>query len=317
MELGPCDLCGGREHRVLPRRMTGARRTVVCQRCGLVFTNPRWNPDEIGRIYATQFTRDPGAPAREDVVDGSPEELQRERELARTTLLPLMTSFAPPHGKRWLDIRFRAGAVLEELHASGAMVHGVDLFERSVSWVRDRLPEARLHVAPAHDLLESVGGDFDVISMMSIHVVAHVPSPTRLLQDAFDRLAPGGLLLLGDKDITRIPWYVPQFPLSESAGLVHYHHLTLNSNRAFVEKVGFELLHADYIARRTALQHFMIVGRKASHPVVVDPSSIRADDPEALYRRLWLLFLRSRYRKVQYPFLVRAHRLIAAAKAAR
>jgi SAM-dependent methyltransferase len=296
--------------------MTGARRTVICQRCGLVFTNPRWDPEEIGRLYAEEFRRDPGAPAREDFLQGSAEELAREREVARTTLLPLLTRFVDPAGKRWLEVRCRTGAVLEALHDRGAEIHGVDLFARSVAWVRERLPAAPLHVAPVHDLLGPVGGGFDAISMMSIHVVAHVPSPTRLLGDAFERLRPGGLLLVGEKDITRIPAPVPQFPLSESAGLVHYHHLTLNAVRALVAKVGFEVVHADYMSRRTALQHFLVVGRKGDGPRRPEASALRADDPARLYRLLWLLFLRSRYRRVRYRAVVRAHRVLAATRAA-
>jgi SAM-dependent methyltransferase len=319
METCACDLCGSADERALPRRMTGARRTVVCQRCGLVFTNPRRGPAEIERVYAAAFPRvsDPGGPAGADPTERTPPELDRERELVRSTLLPLMTPYARPAGRRWLDVRFRTGALLEALQKGGAEVHGVDPFERNVSRVREQLPAAKLHFAPVHDLLEPVGTAFDVISMMLIHVAAHVPSPTRLLRDAFDRLVPGGVLLLGEKDITRIPAHVPQFPLSERAGLAHYHHLTLNSLRAFVEKVGFEIVHADYIARSSVLRHFMIVARRGSGRRTVEASAIRADDPRALRRRLWWLFLRSRYRsRVEYPIVVRAHRLLAGTRAA-
>jgi SAM-dependent methyltransferase len=313
---GPCDLCGGLKFRVLPRRMTGARRTVICQRCGLVFTNPRWDPVEIARLYVEEFRRDPAAPAREDFFDGSARELELERDLAHGTLLPLMTRSTAPKSKRWLEVRFRTGAVLEALQDRGAEVHGVDLYERGVGWVRERLPAATLHVAPVHDLLGPVGGGFDVISMTTIHVTAHVPSPTRLLSDAFDRLVPGGLLMLAEKDITRMPAYVPQFPLSEAAGLVHYHHLTENSLRAFVEKVGFEIVQTGEIPRRSVLRYFMIVARKGDRRDLPAPAAIRADDPEALYRRVQFLFLRSRYRRIRYRAVVGAHRLLARMRAA-
>jgi len=313
---GPCDLCGGMEFRVLPRRMTGARRTVICQRCGLVFTNPRWDPAEIARLYVEEFRRDPAAPVREDFFDGSIRELELERDLAHGTLLPMMTRSVDPKGKRWLELRFRTGAVLEALQGRGAEVHGVDLYERGVAWVHNRLPAATLHVAPVHDLLGPVGGGFDVISMTTIHVTAHVPSPTRLLSDAFDRLVPGGLLMLAEKDITRMPPHVPQFPLSEGAGLVHYHHLTEKSLRAFVQKVGFEIVSTEDIRRQSVLRYFMLVARKGDRRDRPEPASIRAEDAEALYRRVWFLFLRSRYRRVRYQVVVRAHRMLARTRAA-
>jgi SAM-dependent methyltransferase len=317
MELVACDLCGGNEYQVLASRMTGSRRTAICRQCGLVFTNPRWDPPEIRRIYAEEFTSDPGAPAREELVEGSVAEAEKERALARAIALPLASRFVDPRGKRWLEVRFRTGAMLGELHGLGAEVHGVDLFERSVNWVQERLPTAKLHVAPVHDLLGSVSDGFDVVSMTTIHVAAHVPSPTRLLEDVFDRLVPGGLLLLGEKDITRIPRLVPQFPLSERSGMAHYHHLTAPAMRAFVEKVGFEIVHADYLARASALQHYVIVARRMKTPRRPDPSLIRANDPQGLHRRLRWLFLRSRYRKVRYRAVVRAQRVLAAVKAAR
>jgi SAM-dependent methyltransferase len=317
MEMVRCDLCGGDDHRVVSPRMTGSRRTVICRRCGLVFTNPRWDPPEIRRIYAEEFTSDPGAPAREELVEGSAAEAERERVLARATALPFVSRFVEPRGKRWLEVRFRTGAMLGELQALGAEVHGVDLFERSVAWVQHRLPAARLRVAPVHDLLGAVPDGFDVVSMTTIHVAAHVPSPTRLLQDVFDRLVPGGLLLLGEKDITRIPRHVPQFPLSERSGMAHYHHLTAPAMRAFVEKVGFEIVHAEYIARRSALQHFVIVARRGTGARRPEPSPIRADDPDGLRRRLGWLFLRSRYRRVRYRAVARARRALAAVRPSR
>jgi 2-polyprenyl-3-methyl-5-hydroxy-6-metoxy-1,4-benzoquinol methylase len=294
MEPCNCDLCGSAEYRSLPHFMTGELPVVICSRCGLTFTNPRWTREEMAEILEEEFRDDPGAPSvqtenyqamRESRFDAATRSLEAK-------LLPRIKSIVAPRGKRWLDVRFRNGALIAALLREGADVTGVDPFPRNVEWVGNRTRCTQLHAVPHDDLLRGVEGPFDVISMVSVHVAAHVPSPTQLFREVYERLAPGGLLILDEKDITRIPRGVTVFPLRYPFGMAHYHHLTVNSTQSFLKKAGFDLQMVEWSKDESLLKHFLIVARKPLAPQP-SPREVRGDDPRKLRLRLHYLFFRT------------------------
>jgi hypothetical protein len=137
---------------------------------------------------------------------------------------------------------------------------------------------------------------FDAVSMMSTHVLSHAPSPFTLLGDIRERLIRGGLLFVDEKDVTKVAAGNTVFPCQYQPGIVHYHHLTLNSAKALIENAGFDILHADYSSLATSLRHFVIVARKRGDQARVNGNGIVADDPAWLYRRMLMVYLTTRYR---------------------
>ena len=53
-------------------------------------------------------------------------------------------------------------------------------------------------------------------------------------------------------------------PIADPNPIAHYHHMTLKTSRAFVEKAGFEIIFCDFISRQSALKHFLIIAKKLS-----------------------------------------------------
>lgn len=238
---------------------------------------------------------DPGAPMRSCNNSESEREkwFQKELENARTKCIPIIRQFIEPHGKNWLDLRFRSGGLLAALHELGTRVTGIDLFEDNARCLQRRLAGPTLHVAPVYDLLAPVNETVDAVSMLSTHVLSHTPSPLALLQRIHEILVCGGLLFVDEKDVTEIT-AKGSFPCRYQPGIVHYHHLTLNSTKALIAKAGFEIVHADYSAA-TALRHFLIVARKPSLPLEMNVSGAVADDPTSLYRRMMIMYWQARY----------------------
>lgn len=298
-----CDLCGSADQLNFPRFISRPLTVVICRRCGLIYTNPGWSEAEIGKIYETEFRDDPGAPLncrRENLSEYRAERFNRAEIQAKTYLLPMIEKFIDPKNRRWLEVRFRAGALPVELSARGAEVYGVDLFAANVEWLQSKLPEAKIYRRDVHNLLELEAGNFDAITMLTTHVAAHVPSPTALFRAAFEKLAGGGMIFIDEKDITHSSPTAALFPFQHPYGIAHYHHLTLRTLKLFLEKVGFEILHADYTEKYSAQRHFLIVARK---PFAGAAEHSAPGFEKSSYKRVYAallrdyLFIRSRQAK--------------------
>jgi hypothetical protein len=124
--------------------------------------------------------------------------------------------------------------------------------------------------------------------MLTVHVLAHSPSPTKLLKDCYDRLQAGGRIFILDKDVTEPRPDIMKFALSGNAAIAHCHHLTFNSLRAFVRKAGFEIERAEYLDRSPNLRHMLVVGRKPAVAVAI--GDVTADDPQRVHDRLVFLY---------------------------
>lgn len=294
MERCCCDLCGTDDYQSFPRAVTGPLNIVICRKCGFIYTNPRFDSRELNHAYDEEFTADPGAHSLANSEDPGfrEENFAKACDAVRRDILPHITPFVDPRGKKWLELRFRSGALLAELHALGARVSGVDPFEANLRWLQARLPHTPVYSAPVTDLFEPIRETFDVISMLTIHVPSHVPSPSHLLKRAAECLKPGGLLLIDEKDVTRPGPTTTQFAIQHPYGMVHFCHLTLNSGQALVEKAGFEVIHAGYVSRTTAQRHFLIVARRPDHAMQPRMPRLPVDNPRRLYWRLLWQYLR-------------------------
>ncbi len=301
MQACLCDLCGSGRFKIFPQLITGSRyRVVVCKQCGLIYTNPRWDEQEIIRIYDEEFAADPGASALRDTSRSilAAKNAQDDNPSKKSASLSVITQHIDPKGKKWLEIRFRAGSLVKEVQRLGADVYGVDVFDNNVNVARERLNCLTLYSAPIYDLLAPIKGKYDVVSMMTIHVLAHVPSPTNMLSEIYERLVPGGMLILDEKDVTLIPPGGTVFPFQYPNGMAHYYHMTMNSTKAFVQKVGFEIIHADYFARASSLQHFVIVAKRPEAQIRPPANSIKAvDDPGKIYWHMVRTYARLRVRR--------------------
>jgi SAM-dependent methyltransferase len=280
-----CDLCGSEERKPFPRWVTGTQGVVICRGCGLMYTDPAPSRDEIQRMYDEVFTDDPGAPPLPPEDEETAEKrFQSAIRRTETRFIPLVAADGNLEGKRWLELRCRQGGVLAAVLARGGAATGIDLFSRNVEWARKRLPAARIHQATVDDLFAPVKGEtFDVISMMTVHVPSHVPSPARLFQDAYDHLAPGGRLILDEKDVSQVNLRKGHFPFRYPEGMGHYHHVTVASVRSFVERAGLEIISSEY-GRWSAARHFVLVARKPERPLAA--SAPKGEEPSRLYRRM-------------------------------
>lgn len=233
---------------------------VMCLNCGLVATFPGPTENEITEFYLNGFDGDPGSGSQsfdEDWNDMSSD----LNELIRHTI-PIIEKWVDPKGKDWLEIRFRNGAFLKYLKTKGANVFGADIFQRNIDRAASFIDRSHLFKTAVHTVCEEIELKLDVISGVSIHVLSHLPDPSKALSTFANMLKPDGLLIFEEKDITEIPKTAKTLPLIFPNPVAHYHHFTLDTCQLLFRRNGYRVLSADFIDRTSDLKHFLIIAQQ-------------------------------------------------------
>jgi len=247
LEKTPCNLCGSndavllyrstlrrqpdRPHNVEALQCTNAGYgihgpVVKCQRCGLVYINPRPNSSDVLHDY-------------EDVVDELYVEERDGRVLTfRQHLRPLQRIAGRPDGKRLLDVGCHIGVFVDV-----AQQHGWDAWGVEPShWAAEQAQAAGLKVV--NGTLATSGfpdASFDVITLWD--VIEHVPNPKRELLQVHRLLKPRGVVVIHTIDIEspfarimghRWPWLME----------MHLYYFSPRTLRRMVEEIGFEVIHS-------------------------------------------------------------------------
>ncbi len=243
MEHVPCNLCGADDSLVrypstVKRGESGDWQNfrcthsgygrhdaiVQCQRCGLVYTDPRPDGHDIVETY--QAVEDP---------------LYLEEREGRVLtfehhLKPLERITGPPNGRPLLDVGCYTGVFVEI-----AARHGWDAWGLEPShWAVEQARARGLHVVQGTlETAELPEGGFDVVTMWD--VIEHLTDPRRALQRSHRLLKPGGLLVVHTIDIespfarlmgARWPWLME----------MHIYYFSRRTLRAMLEECGFRVL---------------------------------------------------------------------------
>jgi SAM-dependent methyltransferase len=226
-----CPLCGGVQHafvleapdRISPEGLWFA--VVRCQDCGLCFTNPRPTAPSMAQFYPPDYRphRAPGHCRRT---------LWRRLAFWRRP----RQSF-PDMGRpgRLLDFGCGGGSFLQQMHALGWRVVGLDTAADVVRRIRNELGlEALVGTLPHPDLAPE---QFDAITMW--HALEHVHAPLEVLRAARRLLVPGGRLIVEVPNFACLParWFGALWcGLDLPRHLTHFSPQTL---RLMLELAGF------------------------------------------------------------------------------
>ncbi len=256
MEYVTCNLCGQEKTRLLhpstlvdessPRQVEAFRCTspgygrhhtiVQCLNCGLVYTNPRFDGEQILDSY--EAVEDP---LYLEERDGRVLTFERH-------LRPLEKIKAPP-GKL-LDVGAYVGVFVEIAAQHGWDAYGVE----PSKWAVEQARALGLHLIEgtmASPELEEAS--FNVVTMWD--VIEHVADPFGEIQLAHRLLKPGGLLVVHTMDIDslfarvmgkRWPWLME----------MHIYYFSQHTLRMMLEKAGFTVIHSAAQGRYLRLGYF-------------------------------------------------------------
>jgi ubiquinone/menaquinone biosynthesis C-methylase UbiE len=196
---------------------------VECQRCGLVYTDPRPDGSEIVATY--QAVEDPlYIEEREGRV------LTFEHHLK-----PLERLTGAPEGRPLLDVGAYTGVFVEI-----AVQHGWDAWGVEPSrWAVDQARSRGLHMVQGTletaDLPEA---HFDVVTMWD--VIEHLTDPRGALRRAYRLLKSRGLLVVHTIDIESLFARLmgPRWPWLMEMHITYFSRRTL---RAMLESCGFQV----------------------------------------------------------------------------
>jgi 2-polyprenyl-3-methyl-5-hydroxy-6-metoxy-1,4-benzoquinol methylase len=194
MEKVSCILCGGSETRLAYAvkdrlEVTSEPFSIVrCQRCGLLFLNPRPTKEEIGRYYPYTEYKDEFAPAVQD----EPSLLHRLNRLYHMEKMCRSVERVKGEG-RLLDVGCATGNFLDRMWKRGNwQVWGVEVNEEAARYAQERfgldvfIGELREANYPA--------SWFDVVALWD--VLEHLHDPLDTLKEINRVLKGDGILIL-------------------------------------------------------------------------------------------------------------------------
>jgi len=188
----PCYLCGRDDPRTMFRQPP--YRVVRCQGCGLVYTLPRLDPEQIEAMYQTAYWH--SEEAREfgytDYLN------DRELYLATYRMRREVIRSRKPEPGRVLDVGSAAGCFLATMAEIGWDCHGVELS----TYMSDKSRELfGLDQIVCGSILDTdlPLGSFDAITFWD--VVEHLEDPIPHLRMAHRLLKPDGLLIVETQNV--------------------------------------------------------------------------------------------------------------------
>ena len=259
-----CDLCQSTQASVAWIHPEENSSILICEGCRLMRASPPLSSEALDSFYDDTFANDPGCQLRAGSNFPPDKDRKKEEVLAETWGIKIIKRFIDPRGKRILDLRCRTGALTSILKEEGAEVIGVEPFDGNANFARQArglsnvidLPFSRLHQFPLPS--EEY---YDVINILPHHVLAHVLSPRRLLEQVLKALKPGGYVFLDEKDVLHPARHKKQSALD--SGPAHQFHLTLQTTAQYFRTLGFNLLEYEIDKNRSSdFRHIRIVAQK-------------------------------------------------------
>lgn len=266
-----CPLCGGTGSS--PVLTKDGYPIVRCTACGFMYVCPMPTPEAIQAHY-----QDPAyfaGAAEQGYADYTAMQKALAPHFARR--LAVLAQALPERG-RLLDVGCAAGFFLQQAHAAGWQIAGVEL-------ARDMAAHATklLDIPIATRLDDLPPGQFDAITLWE--VIEHVPDPVAFLRQLVARLQPGGVLMLSTPNTAH--WQAQREPQQwisyrPPAHLLYFTEPTL---RAAVENAHLQV---QQVWRTFPLPPIPAWVQPLSRPLAAKLSSGELPPGQAWQAGLWL-----------------------------
>ena len=233
-----CDLCGADDY--TKRYEKRGFSMVQCNKCGLVYTNPRLKQEKIAALYDADYFQGHGFDKSIDYVKDVKVHNSKDTfslEDWDCDWINSMLSKSQPRNTspKLLEIGCGTGVFLDKAKKHHFDCEGLELSEYAADFVRKMgIPVETKSIEDAN----YPDGSFDVIVMRE--VIEHLPHPMESLKTVHKWLRPGGVLFMAtgnydcpERKLRGADWF---YFMPEG-------HLNIFSNKTMTEylrKVGFK-----------------------------------------------------------------------------
>jgi SAM-dependent methyltransferase len=185
--LTQCPVCAGTAFETVGAtdRHGKPLQTALCDSCGMVFTNPRPNREELEAFYREAYRM-----AYKGAWRPSPRHLLRAGLVAMERLRMLQPFLSP--GMRVHDLGSGGGELLYLLRQAGHEVSGTEPNEGYGCFARDELG-LPVQIG-GYEQAAVASGSQDLVTMF--HVLEHLARPVEALRHVLSWVRPGGRLLV-------------------------------------------------------------------------------------------------------------------------
>ncbi len=233
-----CNLCGSKNYSLYKSVRSHARtgRThwdiVQCDRCQLIYLNPRLTLPSVAKLYASDYN-----------TPDNPNRLHRLINFLKQWRVHFSRNILAKQGDRVLDVGCGDGHFLLSAKRRGCKVYGLDLDARLAKHIQSNYGiEVFVGELSGLDGMET---PFDHLCLF--HSLEHTYNPAQDLAVANRLLKPGGKLHIEvpNSDSFEMTW---RFFKDTSSWDPPYHtyHFSKRSLYAFLEKTGFKVLNVKY-----------------------------------------------------------------------
>ncbi len=246
----PCNICGIDDSTVLyPAGVAQIQQIVRCNRCGLIYVNPRPGLD-------LNVIRARGVP--EEALVGRVEKERLQVDDHAVTRRYLGDLF-PQRGKL-LEVGSGFGYLLDYFKKDKWDVVGIEPWQDGCRYSRDVLGIEAMASTLEEANLE--GSSYDVVLMM--HVIEHVPNPLETLREAWRILKPDGCLVLEtprSDTLTHKLFGKRERNISIDG---HIYFFSTGTLARICRMAGFEIRRRDYVGRYLSAGRLLQVAGRVS-----------------------------------------------------
>jgi len=223
MQYVNCNICGADETRVITTQ--NDYRVVQCSCCGLVYVNPRPNPEMLIRLYNDYHLR-----------DGKSEytwaRLMKNNFMDISTMLNRLF----PEKGSILDIGCGYGHFIKMMGNAGWAAVGIEPSSRTSGYAKDK---GLTVIKTTIDDAEFPDESFDVIT--AFYVLEHLFDPLSAVKKIFMLLKPRGLTVLRVPHTTPLVKFLTIFKIKNNLYDLPFHLYDFSPKtiRLLLEKAGF------------------------------------------------------------------------------
>lgn len=233
-----CNMCNSNQQRLLYSIKQGnIKFEVVKCKCGLVFVNPRYNPDWYNKYYEEDYFKG----LLDNAYHSSSQFNQEyEKTYRRYVDFFLNNQFIKKKGN-YLDIGCASGHLVGIFNSLGWNASGIDVSEYSTKYGR----EIRGLNIITGDLLEAKfpSNHFEIITMLE--VIEHLSEPMKYLEEIKRILSNDGTLIVSTPNVD---YFLAKLRREKWWGykiIGHIHFFSIKTMSEMLDKLGLEIYRID------------------------------------------------------------------------